>query len=90
MTKNPPVFLLTTTDNPLNPFNNWVAWYLEDLRLGHDTCGLLARLVSGSDSIDDNAAKPAMREVVKYNFSGKHIMVRPEDYNTKSNSLALL
>lgn len=82
-------FLLTTTDNPLNPFNDWVAWYLEDLRLGHDTCGLLARLVSGNNTIDDAATLAAMRDVIKYNFSGKHIMVRLEDYNTKSNSLAL-
>ena len=47
------LFLLSTTDNPLNPFDDWVAWYLEDLRLGHDTCGLVARLASVSDSIDD-------------------------------------
>ncbi len=84
MKKNPAVFLLTTTDNPLSPFTEWVAWYLEDLRLGHDTCGLLARLVSDSDSIDDEAEIAAMRDVVKYNFSGKHIMVRPEDYNSSS------
>ena len=81
MTKNPSVFLLTTTDNPLDPFNDWIAWYLEDLRLGYDTCGLFARLASGSDSIDDEAEVAAMRDVVKYNFSGKHIMVRPEDYS---------
>ena len=80
MTKKPPLFLLTTVDNPLSPFKDWVAWYLEDLKLGHDTCGLLARLVSDSDTIDDEAEVSAMRDVVTYNFSGKHIMVRPEDY----------
>jgi hypothetical protein len=83
MVKNPPVFLLTTTDNPLDPFNDWVAWYLEDLRLGYDTCGLLARLTSGSNSINDAAEVAAMRDVVRYNFSGKHIMVRQEDYQTQ-------
>lgn len=80
MKKKSPLFLLTTIDNPLSPFNDWVAWYLEDLKLGHDTCGLLARLVSDSDTIDDEAEVAAMRDVVTYNFSGKHIMVRPEDY----------
>lgn len=79
--KDPPVFLLTTTDNPISPFKDWVSWYLEDLRLGHDTCGLLARLTSGSDSIDDEAERSAMNDVVTYNFSGKHIMVVKEDYN---------
>ncbi len=81
MTKIPHLFLLTTTDNPLSPFSDWVAWYLEDLRLGHDTCGLLARLASAGETIDDEAEVAAMRDVVKHNFSGKHIMVRPEDYN---------
>lgn len=74
------VWLLTTTDNPLSPFSDWVAWYLEDLRLGYDTCGLLARLTSSSEIIDDEAEEAAMRDVVTSNFSGKHIMVRPEDY----------
>lgn len=82
MVKDPPVFLLTTTDNPLDPFDDWTAWYLEDLRLGYDTCGLLARLASGSNAIDDAAEVAAMRDVVRYNFSGKHIMVRKEDYQT--------
>lgn len=36
--------MLTTTDNPINPFDDWDAWYSEDLRLGHDTCGYIARL----------------------------------------------
>lgn len=80
MAKKPPLFLLTTTDNPLSPFNDWVAWYLEDLRLGYDTCGLLARLTSAGDVVDDEAEVAAMRDVVEYNFSGKHVMVRPEDY----------
>lgn len=84
MTTSPSLFLLSTTDNPLSPFSDWVAWYMEDLRLGHDTCGLLARFASGSDSIDDNATIAAMRDVIKYNFSGKHIMVRPEDYDSSS------
>lgn len=36
--------LLTTVDNPINPFVDFDAWHSEDLRLGHDTCGLIARL----------------------------------------------
>ena len=82
MTTSPPVFLLTTTDNPVNPFDDWIAWYYQDLVLGHDTCGLLARLTSGSETIDDEAEQAAMRDVVKYNFSGKHIMVNKEDYES--------
>lgn len=76
-------FLLTTTDNPINPFDDWVSWYYEDIRLGHDTCGLLARLTHASNKIDDDADFEAMSDVVRYNFSGKHIMVTREDYASK-------
>ena len=74
-------FLLSTIDNPYDPFTDYTRWYLEDLRLGHDTCGLLARLASGSDVIEDNAEVSAMRDIVQYNLSGKHIVVVREDFN---------
>ncbi len=77
--KTPPVWLLTTTDNPYNPFTQWLRWYYQDLRLGHDTSGLLARLSTSSETIDDEANKAAMYDVVKYNFSGNHIMVTEDD-----------
>ncbi len=77
--KRPLVWLLTTTDNPYNPFTQWKRWYYQDLRLGHDTPGLLARLSTSSEAIDDEATEAAMYDVVKYNFSGKHIMVTEDD-----------
>ena len=30
-------FMLTTTDNPFNPWIDFDTWYAEDIRLGHDT-----------------------------------------------------
>lgn len=42
-------FMLTTFDNPINPFENFDVWWKHDLLLGHDTCGLLARTASTSD-----------------------------------------
>ena len=74
--------MLSTEDNPYSPFTQWVAWYMEDLRLGHDTNGLLARLTNASDTINDEAEVAAMRDVVSNNFSGLHIVVVPEDYDS--------
>ena len=68
-------WLLTTTDNPFNPFTEYVQWYLEDVRIGHDTCGLIARLSAAATDIDDDSDLAVMRDIVTYNFSGKHIMV---------------
>ena len=80
------VFLLTTTDNPYSPFTEWIKWYHEDQRLGYDTPGLLARLASSSGSLDDEGDEAAMRTVIKYNFSGKHILVTAKDYSTQTKS----
>ena len=61
--------MLTTTDNPINPFVNFDAWYAEDMRLGHDTCGLIARLYV--DTRDMSSADQAIEyaRVVREIFS---------------------
>lgn len=81
MKKEPTVFMLTTVDNPYNPFREWDRWLMEDLRLGHDTCGLLARLVSTPDDIDVEAELRAMEDVVRNNWSGVHIMVTDREWS---------
>lgn len=79
MTNNSP-FLLSTEDNPYSPFTNYQAWYFEDLRLGYDTNGLLARMVANAEEFNDNAVQDAMRDIVELNFSGKHVVVVREDF----------
>lgn len=34
---------LTTVDNNWNPFTQFSEWYNEDVNLGYNTCGLLAK-----------------------------------------------
>lgn len=36
--------LLTTKDNPFNPFTHFREWYLYDVKAGYNTCGLIARM----------------------------------------------
>lgn len=81
-----PVFLLTTIDNPWNPFTQWSKWFYEDQRLGYDTPGLLARFSASSEVVSDEAIDKAMSEIVKYNFSDKHIKVTKEDVFFKKQS----
>ena len=60
--------MLTTYDNVFNPFENFEAWWKEDLRLGHDCCGMLAKVASlnevGSDSVNDAEVSRAMDEII--------------------------
>lgn len=73
--------LPTTVDNPYNPFNDWDRWYLEDIRLGYDTCGLWARLTPPIGELDEGSEEEGLRLLAQYNFSGKHILVTPMDYS---------
>lgn len=57
--------MLTTFDNHFNPFTEFNAWFKEDLRLGHDTCGLLARRADTTYSYSDEANEVYIDEAMK-------------------------
>ena len=61
--------MLTTFDNSFNPFNDFVSWWKEDHRLGHNTCELLSEKSSTSDvfsdEVNDKEILRAMNEIVK-------------------------
>lgn len=43
--------MLTTFDNPFDPFEQFVQWRLFDLEKGYNTCEYLARTVQFSDDM---------------------------------------
>lgn len=62
--------MLTTEDNPFNPFTQSDAWRAFDVRNGYNTEGLIARLCMTSDEeseYDQHLAwEEAIDEVLKY------------------------
>lgn len=74
------VFMLTTIDNPFNPFTHYEEWYNYDTSMGYHTCAYLARIAKSSDELSETdeavALEEAMDEIVSLNLSGKHIKVR--------------
>ncbi len=66
--------MLTTIDNPYDPFDQFDEWYQYDLAKGYDTCGYLARLSNTSPELSeldqDQALENAIDEIVKENVSG--------------------
>ena len=71
--------MLTTDDNPYDPFTQWDEWYMYDETSGHHTTGLLARIVKTSHDLSepdqDKAIEDAMQEIVELNASGLHRLV---------------
>ncbi len=62
-------YMLTTYDNPYNPFTDFERWFKEDTILGHDTCGWLAREASPSsvlsDEVNEEEINDAMDRIVE-------------------------
>lgn len=75
--------MLTTVDNPYNPFKNYGAWFAFDLKAGYNTPGLLARITKTSydlsDADQDQAIEDAIEEIVTENVSGMHIKISDEE-----------
>jgi hypothetical protein len=77
--------LLTTEDNPFNPFTQWDEWFSFDILNGYNTCSLLDRtVISTAEYFDDGAIAEAQQRIVRMNLSGKHLLV------TRKNFAALI
>jgi hypothetical protein len=81
-------FLLTTIDNPFNPFTNFDEWYRYDTSKGYNTCAYLARITKSSDELSyaDQllAIEEAINEIVNLNVLGIYIKI-DENYVIKQN-----
>lgn len=67
-------FMLSTIDNPFNPFTNWNEWKRFDEDMGYYTCSYLARIAKTShdlsEAINDEAINDAINEIVSFNILG--------------------
>ena len=66
--------MLTTLDNPFDPFTQFDDWYAWDERAGYHTTSILARIVQTSHELSDVdqdlAIERAIDECVKENVLG--------------------
>ena len=64
--------MLTTLDNPYDPFNQFDSWYMFDLDKGYGSCSYLARIAKTSDQLteEENAieVERAIDEIIKLDF----------------------
>ena len=62
--------MITTIDNPFDPFEQIEAWRLKDIELQHFTCERLARITRLSPEMSDfekeKEIERAIDEIIKY------------------------
>lgn len=79
--------MLTTIDNPFDPFNQFDSWFQFDIEKGYNSCSRLARIAKLSDDLSDKETdeeiERAIDEIIKYDFLNIYKKVkRNSDNNT--------
>lgn len=76
-------YMLSTSDNPFNPYTQWDEWYAFDVAAGYHTSAYLARIVRSSDELSESdqslAIKEAIDEILEFNLTGNYIKVYEKD-----------
>jgi hypothetical protein len=64
--------MLTTFDNPFDPFNDFTSWFLFDVEKGYNTCAYLDRIAKTSDQMSEEENRQeierAIDEIIQYDF----------------------
>lgn len=64
--------MLTTKDNPFDPFDNFDSWYMFDMDKGYNSSAYLDRIARTADSLSDEEnmkeIERAIDEIICYDF----------------------
>lgn len=73
-------FMLTTFDNPFDPFEDFTSWFLFDVEKGYNSCSYLARIAKLSDDMTEQEVSAeierAIDDIIKYDFMGIYKKVK--------------
>lgn len=78
--------MLTTVDNPYNPFTQFNDWKAFDDEKGYHTCEYLARIAKTSDELsdqeNDDIMESAINEIIDFNLLGIYQKVTIESFDS--------
>ena len=81
--------MLTTVDNPFDPFEQFTSWWLFDIEKGYNSCSRLMRIANLSDDMsskeEEEEIERAIDEIVKYDFLDVYKKVKKEDFKDDNN-----
>lgn len=86
----PEDIMLTTVDNPFNPFTQYDEWLACDTALGYYTPSLLGRVAVSSNDLSEYDQEleitRAINEIVSENVSGMHRKVTKDSFKELSGT----
>ena len=72
--------MLSTIDNPYDPFDNFSSWYMFDVESGYNSCSYLARIAKTSEQFTDleneEEIERAIDEIIQYDFRNIYVKVK--------------
>jgi len=78
--------MLTTFDNPYDPFEQFTSWFLFDVEKGYNSCDYLGRIARTSDQLSEEEneleIERAIDEIIKYDFMNIYKKVTKQTINT--------
>ena len=83
-------YMLTTVDNPYDPFTKFDEWWAFDTQHGYNTAGFLARVVNSSDDLSEMdqhvAVQLAIDQIVSENVLGLYRKVTRATFGGQAQS----
>lgn len=74
--------MLTTFDNPYNPFEQFASWFLFDEEKGYHSSSYLGRIARISDQLSEEEnnleIERAIDEIIKYDLNNIYKKVKPQ------------
>ena len=78
-------FMLTTVDNPFDPFEQFTSWLLFDDEKGYNTCGKIARIAQFTEDMTererDIETDRAIEEIIEHDFLNIYTKAYKKDVN---------
>lgn len=74
--------MLTTFDNPFDPFEQFDSWFLFDIEKGYNSCDYLGRIARTSEELsdeeNDREVERAIDEIVRHDFMNIYKKVKKQ------------
>ncbi|WP_458459965.1 hypothetical protein [Pseudobutyrivibrio sp.] len=72
--------MLTTIDNPFNPFEDFTSWFMYDMECGYNSCAYVARIAQTSDQFTEKEnfeeLERAIDEIIEHDFLNIYVKIK--------------